>query len=69
MAFALAVRAAETDNRFAVLADLPGKNAFFCFVGLFPKNLRDLRVAEVEEVIYVPEQPLISAHVAFYALL
>ena len=68
VAFAVAVRAAETAYWFASCADEFGGFAFFRFIGFFEEHFKNFNWAAVKQVINVPKLSLLTFKVAFYSL-
>ena len=67
VAFAVAVRTAETAYRFAFFANDFGGLAFFWFVCFFEENFEDFCCGVVEQVINVPKLSLLFSEVPFYS--
>jgi hypothetical protein len=69
VAFAVAVRAAETVYWFAVCADGFGGFAFFSFRGFFEEHFKNFYGAAVKKVINVPKLSFLASKMPFYSLL
>jgi hypothetical protein len=68
VAFAVAVRAAETADWCAFFADNLGNLAFFRFIRLFEEHFHDFCCVVVKQVIDVPERGFIFSEVTLYPL-
>jgi hypothetical protein len=68
VAFAVAVRAAETAYSPASFADNFGNCAFFRFIRLFEEHFHDSCCVVVKQVIDMPERGFTFSEVTFYSL-